>query len=78
MDSKQKRTWEWDNIHPNVRSKSNKYNERKSLTRHEIIDRIGEQIQSVITEVCKESKLWIHSNLRWPSFSFTYLFKFIL
>ena len=26
--------------------------------------------------VSKESKLWIHPNLKWPSFSFTYPFKF--
>ena len=30
-------------------------NERKILTRHEIIDRIAEQIVLVITRVCKES-----------------------
>ena len=50
--------------------------ERKILTHHEIIDRIAEQIESVITQVCKESKLWIHPNLWRPSFSFTYSFKF--
>ena len=32
-------------------------NEWKKLTRHEIIDRISEQTESVITQVCKESKL---------------------
>ena len=37
----------------------------------EIIDRIAEKIESVITQVCKESKLWIHPNLRRPLFSFT-------
>ena len=52
-------------------------NERKILTHHEIIDRIAQQIMLVITQVCEESKLWIHSNLRRPSFSFTYSFKFI-
>ena len=51
-------------------------NERKKLTHHEIIDRIAEQISSVIIEVSKESKLRIHSNLGGPRFSFTYLFKF--
>ena len=51
-------------------------NERKKLTHHEIIDRIAEQISSVITEVSKESKLRIHSNLGRPRFSFTYSFKF--
>ena len=30
-------------------------NERKLLPRHEIIDRIAEQIVLVITRVCKES-----------------------
>ena len=30
-------------------------NERNILTRHEIIDRIAEQIVSVVTWVCKES-----------------------
>ena len=41
-----------------------------------IDDRIAEQTESVITQVCKESKLWIHPNLLRPSFSFTYWFKF--
>ena len=41
-------------------------NERKILTDH---DRMAGQIQSVIAQVCKESKLWIHPNLRRPSFS---------
>ena len=45
-------------------------NDRKFLTNHEIIDRTAEQIESVITQVCKESKFWIHPNLRRPSFSF--------
>ena len=31
---------------------------------------------AVITQICKEPKLWIHPNLRRPSFSFTYSFKF--
>ena len=34
---------------------------------------IAEQTDSVVTQVCKESKLWIRPNLRQPSFSFTYL-----
>ena len=39
-------------------------NERKkSLTHYEIIDRIAQQIVLVITQVWKESKLWIHPNL---------------
>ena len=50
-------------------------NKRKILTHHKIIDRITQQIVLVITQVCKESKLWIHPNLR-PSFSFTYSFEF--
>ena len=53
-------------------------NERQKLTHHEIIDSIAEQTESVITQVCKESKLWIHSILRQPRFSFTYSFKFTL
>ena len=51
-------------------------NERKILTHHEIIDRIAEQIVLVITQLCKESKFWVHQNLRRPSLSFTYSFKF--
>ena len=35
-------------------------NERKTLIHHEIIDRIAEQIKSVIIPVCKGSKLWIN------------------
>ena len=35
----------------------------------EIIDRTAEQIESVTPQVCKESNLWIHPNLRWPRFS---------
>ena len=56
-------------------------NYRKILTHHEIIDCIAEKIVSVITQVCKETKLWIHSNLRRPNFSFTYslsLLTFVL
>ena len=30
---------------------------RKKLTHHEIIDRIAEQTESLITKVCKASKL---------------------
>ena len=48
-------------------------NERKKVTHREMIDRIAEQSESVIFQVCKESKLWIHPNLRRPRFSFTYL-----
>ena len=51
-------------------------NVRKILTHHEIIGRIVELTVLVIAQVCKESKLWIHPNLRRPSFSFTYSFKF--
>ena len=51
-------------------------NERKRLTHHEIIDRIAEQISSVMIQVSKESKLRIHPNLQRPRFSFTYSFKF--
>ena len=48
-------------------------NERKILTHHEIIDRIGEQI----VLVCKGLKLWIHPDFRRPNFSFTYSSNFI-
>ena len=51
-------------------------NEKKTLTDHEIINRIAQQIVMAITHVCKESKLQIHPNLGRPSFSFTYSFKF--
>ena len=51
-------------------------NERQILNDHVIIDCIAEQIESMITQVCKESKLWILPNLRRPSFSFTYSFNF--
>ena len=63
-----------DNAHPNVLKVIN--NERKHLTYHETTDCISEQIVSVITQVCKDSKLWIHTNLGRPSFSFIYSFKF--
>ena len=52
-------------------------NERKLLIHHNIIGCISEQIVSVITQVYKESKLWmIHPNLRRPRFSFTYSIAF--
>ena len=53
-------------------------NESKKLTHHnhKVIDRIAEQSASVIIQVSKESKLRIHLNLKRPSFSFTYSFKF--
>ena len=50
-------------------------NERKVLTHHESIDCIAEKIVSVTTRVCNETKLWIHSNLRRPRFSFAYSYK---
>ena len=51
-------------------------NDKKFLTDHEVTDRIAEQIKSVITQVRKESKFWIHPNLQRPSFWFTYSSKF--
>ena len=39
-------------------------NERKELIHHEIIDRIVEQTELLITQVCKKSKLWIHPELQ--------------
>ena len=62
---------EGDSAHLNFCSNSN--NERKILTHHEIIDCITEKIESVIAQMCKESKLWIHPNLRWPGFSLTFI-----
>ena len=52
MESKQKRIWEGIIL---IRTFVLKVinNERKILTSHEIIDRIAEQIESVITQVCK-------------------------
>ena len=47
-----------------------RYGWGKILIRHEIINHIAEQIDSVITQVSKKSKLWIHPNLRGPSFSY--------
>ena len=51
-------------------------NERKNLIHHKIINRMAEQSDQtmVITQVSKESKLWIHPNLRRPSFSLTFSF----
>ena len=49
---------------------------KKNWTHHEVTDRMAGQIDLVITPVCKESKLWIHLNLRWPRFSLTFSFKF--
>ena len=37
---------------------------------------IAEKIVSVVTQVCKETKLWICPNLQQPNSSFTYSFKF--
>ena len=51
-------------------------NERKILIHLEIIDHRAKKIESVITQVCKESTLWIYPQLRWPSFSLTFSFKF--
>ena len=62
-----------NNAHPNVRSKSNN-NETNILTNHEIHH--CRKIVPVITQVCKETKLWIHPNLKRPNSSFTYSFKF--
>ena len=45
-------------------------NDRKCLTDHEIIDRVAEQTESVITQMCRESKFCIYLNLRRPSISF--------
>ena len=51
--------------------------ERKLLIHHDIFDCISQQIVSVITQVNKESKLWmIHPSLRRPKFSFNYSIAF--
>ena len=50
-----------DNAHLNVLKVI--HNEGNILTQHEIIDPIAEQIVSLTTQLCKESKLWIHANL---------------
>ena len=52
--------------------------ETKILTHHEIIDCMAEQIESVITQMYKESKLWIHPNLRRPGFSLTFYITFVM
>ena len=49
-------------------------NERKFLTRHKIIDRIGGQIVLVTTRVCKKSMR--SSKLAAVECPITYLFKF--
>ena len=57
-----------DTAHLNVRSKSNN-NERKFLNlsgNH--LSHCRKKIRSVITQVCKETKLWIHPNLCRPNF----------
>ena len=51
-------------------------NKKIFLTHHEVIDRIAEKTESVITQVYKETKLWIHPNLRRIIFSLTFSFKF--
>ena len=57
MESKQKRTW-GEIVLIRIRTFVLKVinNERKVLTDHEIIDFIAEQIESVITQVCKKAK----------------------
>ena len=73
MKSKQKKHGEGNNTYPHVFPKSNN-NERKVLTHHEIHN--CRKLVSVTTQVCKETKLLIHSNLQTPNISFTYSFKF--
>ena len=50
--------------------------ESKILAYPQIIDRIAEQIELVITQLWKESKFWVHQNLKQTSFSLTCSFKF--
>ena len=51
-------------------------NEKNILTHHEINDRMAEKNESVIAQVCKESKLWVHPYLQRPVFSLNFPFKF--
>ena len=51
-------------------------NETIYLTHHGIIDCTAHKIVSVIVQMCKETKLWIHPTLQRLNFSFTYSFKF--
>ena len=51
-------------------------NETKYLTHHEIIDCTAHELVSVIAQMCKEIKMWIHSTLQRLNFSLTYSFKF--
>ena len=69
-----------DDAYPNVRSKGLKVmnNESKTLTNHEIIDRIVEQIQSMLTQVCKESKLWIQGGQVTYVLTYLRLLTFVL
>ena len=62
MESKQKETWRGIMLTRTFVLKVLN-NDWKILTHHEIIDRIAEQVKSVITQVCKELKSWIHPNL---------------
>ena len=64
---------EGNNAHPNVHSIRDN-NQTNILTHHEI--RHCRNIVPVITQMCKETKLWIDPNLRWPNSSFIYSFKF--
>ena len=57
---------EENNAHPNFRSKSNKRWEKN----FNFIDRMTEQIESLINQVCKESDYWVYSNLQRPRSSF--------
>ena len=75
MESKQKGTWGGIMLIGTFILKVIN-NGRKILTHYEIDDRIAEQTELVITQTCKESKLWIHPNLLRLSFSFTYRFNF--
>ena len=51
-------------------------NKIKVLTHLEIIDHMGQGIESVITQMSKESNMRIHLNLRRPNFSYYFSFKF--
>ena len=74
MESKQNWTQGGDNAHQTFVLKV-KITKEKKLTHCEITDCITEQTGLVITQVCKESKLWVYLDLWQPCFSFTYTFK---
>ena len=74
MESKQKQTWRGVKLIQMFVAKVIN-NERNILTHHEIIDHIAEQIEPMIPQVRKKTKLRIHPNWRRSSLSYSYSFK---